>query len=141
MHSHILHDRLCFVLGSPADLYLEEFKLQFQPFLTAAQNVVLKSGYVIICVVTAIFLLHVFGAVIFQYLKTRHKFNMRHICLSNNAPEALLSKDIGDYSRDSFDPDQPDYRGYATHVKLSPKKPLTQAETLLVDFRYSETKV
>ena len=118
-------------------VYISQLQRDFQPFVTAARNVVLKAGYTVLATCAAMLIFHVAGSVLFHFLKTRHKFPVRWVFVTSIPPvrgELQRAPEDSDYDEDES--------GFKSlHVRLSPKKPYTRPETIVADFKYSETKV
>ena len=107
------------------------------PFTTAAQNVVLKTLYVVMVIIICMYLLHLAGFIVFHFLKTRHKFPVHRVYLSVLPPsdcELRLPTET-DSDEAGFLGDDPNK---LPRKKGSHKSPETLASA---GSGYSETKV
>ena len=121
-------------------MYRSQLGADFIPFLVSARNVALKTGYAILSVVLIMIIIHVAGAVLFHYLKTRHKFTVHRIYILNSPPMPQLTLPLKEGESDS-DENESGFKTYAARVQVSPGKSNPKTDALMADFKYSETKV
>ena len=117
----------------------------FQPVLEAATSMVVKMGYALLCLVVIMLIVHVIGAVLFHFLRTRHKFPVHRVFISTQPPCGALHTQNLPPPKDS-DTDSDDNDGFKTYTSqrgtLTRHQGAPPAETLPQgDFQYSETKV
>ena len=137
----------CVLAAFNSEKYESQLGRSFDPYVSAARQVILTSGYAILIVVAAMLVIHIGGAVLFHFLKTRHKFPVRRVFISSSPPSAPrgIQNPVHGGEESEYDSDDHDgargghYATYATptRVRMSPQK----TNTLTTDFKYSETKV
>ena len=109
-------------------------------YLTSARQVVLKTGYATLTVILIMIIIHLAGAVLFHFLKTRHKFPVQRIYILSSPPTYGPPVNPPKDESDSEDHES-GFKSYPSRVQMSPGKAHPKTEALMADFKYSETKV
>ncbi len=87
-------------------------------------------------------IVHIVGAVILHFLKTRHKFTVHRVYITSSLPTGGQNIPPPKDGSESDSDNESGFKSYSTRVRMSPEKSYTKTETLLSsDFKYSETKV
>ena len=153
--------------GYQSGVFERSMSEDLQPVLDAATSMVVKTGYALLCVIVIMLLVHVLGAVLFHFLRTRHMFPVHRVFISTTPPvggagpgahghhhhhgggQAHHPHPPKDSDSDESEDDNDGFKTYTSqrgagtlshpsHQGLPPP-----AETLLPghEFQYSETKV
>ena len=140
-----LQTLLFYLSGYQSGVFEKSMSEDLQPVLEAATSMVVKTGYALLCLVVTMLIVHVVGAVLFHFLRTRHKFPVHRVFISTQPPCGAHHTQNLPPPKDS-DTDSDDNDGFKTYTSQRGTLPRHQgappAETLLQgEFQYSETKV
>ena len=128
------------VAGFAVPQYEQQLSADLEPYLGAVRHVTLWLAYAVLVTVATMFSIHLCGAVVFHYLKSKHKFPVRTVIVSSSPPGIADNlpppPDESDYETDD---DQDG--GFRTYPSSGSHHHADKSNTLLTDFKYSETKV
>ena len=123
---------------------MEALGLDFERYLISARRIIVYSGYGIVAVLVTIAVINIAGILIFFFLKTRCKFPVHRIYISSCPPRGgVTMRSHVAAMTDSEDEDhESGFKRYPTRVHVaSQDQDYARTDTLLTDFKYSETKV
>ena len=161
---------VCYVAGTESQVAgIVKTGRDVKPFLLAARNIFLKSGYTLLSVVGVVLIVHVAGLMIFHYFRTRHVFPVRctyvapstkpspststPVCNTTAAPSISTPLNQNDTEEDDdvievsdvnvYDEDESELKTYitASAVESACSTPLSKTNSIAGSFKYSETKV
>ena len=125
------------------DSFLKALGHDFEEFISAGRNVIVQSGYAMLAILTAIVIIHICGSILFFFLKTRYKFPVHRIYISSCPPQGgALLRSLPPVSDSEDEDHESGFKRYPTRVHAgSQDQEYARTDTLLTDFKYSETKV
>ncbi len=135
------------LLGYQSGAFEASMSSDFEPVLEAATSMIVKTGYTLLFVLAAMLTIHVFGAVLFHFLRTRRKFPVHRVYISSAPPGGpggvtLHPQNHPRHPKDSDDTDSDDNDGFKTYTsgRQGVRHPAGAPDQTLLH-QYSETKV
>ena len=122
--------------------YQQQLGADLEPYLGAVRHVTLWLAYAVVITAATMFTIHICGAVLFHYLKCKHKFPVRTVIISNSPPGILGGPNLPPPPDESdYETDDDQDGGFRTYPTNRGHHHADKSNTLLTDFKYSETKV